>query len=60
MEEVDQYLWQVYLRKPVKSDSSGDFTWKDPAAAKHLGVRSETTARYFATPATLVLPSVAC
>jgi hypothetical protein len=38
MEEVDQYLWQVYLRKPVKTDSSGDFTWKDPAAAKHLGV----------------------
>jgi len=38
MEEVDQYLWEVYQRQPVKSDSSGDFTWKDPAAAKHRGV----------------------
>jgi hypothetical protein len=38
MEEVDQYLWEVYLRQPVKSDSSGDFTWKDPAAAKHKGI----------------------
>jgi hypothetical protein len=38
LEEVDQYLWEVYLRKPVKSDSSGDFTWKDPAAAKRRGI----------------------
>jgi hypothetical protein len=38
LEEVDQYLWEVYLRKPVKSDSSGDFTWKDPAAAKRKGI----------------------
>ena len=38
LEEVDQYLWEVYLRKPVKSDSSGDFTWKDPAAAKKRGI----------------------
>jgi hypothetical protein len=38
MEEVDRYLWEVYLRKPAKVDSSGDFTWKDPAAAKHLGM----------------------
>ena len=38
LEEVDQYLWEVYLRKPVKSDSSGDFTWKDPAAAKHANL----------------------
>ncbi len=38
LEEVDQYLWEVYQRKPVKSDSSGDFTWKDPAAAKHKGI----------------------
>jgi hypothetical protein len=38
LEEVDQYLWEVYQRQPVKSDSSGDFTWKDPAAAKHRGV----------------------
>jgi hypothetical protein len=38
MEEVDQYLWSVYQRQPVKSDSSGDFTWKDPAAAKRRGI----------------------
>jgi hypothetical protein len=36
MDEVDRYLWQVYEREPVKKDSSGDFTWKDPAAAKRL------------------------
>jgi hypothetical protein len=35
---VEQYLWAVYLRKPVKADSTGDFTWKDQAAAKHLGM----------------------
>lgn len=35
---VVQYLWEVYLRKPVKSDSTGDFTWKDKAAAKRLGM----------------------
>jgi hypothetical protein len=35
---VDQYLWEVYQRKPVKSDSTGDFTWKDQAAAKRLGL----------------------
>jgi hypothetical protein len=35
---VEQYLWEVYQRKPTKSDSTGDFTWKDPAAAKRLGV----------------------
>jgi hypothetical protein len=35
---VDRYLWEVYQRKPIKSDSTGDFTWKDPAAAKRLGV----------------------
>jgi hypothetical protein len=38
MDEVDQYLWEVYQRKPVKSDNSGDFTWKDPAAAKRRGI----------------------
>ncbi len=36
MEEVDRYLWDVYERTPTKKDSSGDFTWKDPAAAKRL------------------------
>jgi len=35
---VDRYLWEVYQRKPFKSDSTGDFTWKDPAAAKRLGM----------------------
>src|ERR1700721_585778 len=32
MAAVDDYLWQVYMREPVKKDNSGDFTWKDPAA----------------------------
>jgi len=36
MDAVDDYLWQVYMRTPVKKDSSGDFTWKDPAAAKRM------------------------
>ena len=36
MAAVDDYLWQVYMRTPVKKDSSGDFTWKDPAAAKRI------------------------
>lgn len=36
MDEVDRYLWDVYERAPVKKDSSGDFSWKDPAAAKRL------------------------
>src|SRR5690242_7331005 len=36
LEEVDRYLWQVYERSPVKKDSSGDFTWKDQAAAKRM------------------------
>ena len=35
---VAQYLWEVYQRKPVKVDSTGDFTWKDPAAAKRRGI----------------------
>jgi hypothetical protein len=38
MQKVDRYLWDVYQRLTTKSDSSGDFTWKDPAAAKHRGV----------------------
>ena len=39
---VDRYLWEVYQRKPVKSDSTGDFTWKDPAAAKRLSMSLKT------------------
>ena len=38
LDEVDQYLWEVYQRAPVKKDGSGDFTWKDPQAAKRFGV----------------------
>jgi hypothetical protein len=38
MAEVDAYLWEVYRRSPTKRDSTGDFTWKDPAAAKRFGV----------------------
>jgi hypothetical protein len=38
MEEVDNYLWEVYQREPVKKDGAGDFTWKDPAAAKRLSM----------------------
>ncbi|HEY7248616.1 MAG TPA: hypothetical protein VH678_32535 [Xanthobacteraceae bacterium] len=37
-DEVDDYLWKVYQRVPVKKDGTGDFTWKDPAAAKHAGL----------------------
>ena len=37
MDQVDAYLWSVYQRQPTKKDSTGDFTWKDPAAAKRLG-----------------------
>jgi hypothetical protein len=38
MEEVDRYLWDVYQRQPIKKDHSGDFTWKDPASAKRMGL----------------------
>jgi hypothetical protein len=38
IDPVEKYLWEVYQRKTVKSDSSGDFTWKDPAAAKRRGL----------------------
>ena len=41
-DEVDQYLWAVYERSPTKQDSTGDFTWKDPAAATHLGMPLKT------------------
>ena len=42
MDEVDQYLWAVYERSPTKQDSTGDFTWKDAAAALHLGMSLKT------------------
>jgi hypothetical protein len=38
MDEVDDYLWEVYQRLPLKKDSSGDFSWKDPAAAQRMGI----------------------
>jgi hypothetical protein len=38
MDEVNQYLWTVYERSPTKRDGSGDFTWKDIAAAARLGM----------------------
>jgi hypothetical protein len=41
IEDVDAYLWEVYQRAPVKSDNSGDFSWKDAAAAKHAGMSLE-------------------
>jgi hypothetical protein len=37
-DEVEQYLWKVYQREPVKKDGSGDFTWKDQAAAKRMSM----------------------
>jgi hypothetical protein len=37
MREVDLYLWEVYQRQPVKKDGTGDFSWKDPAAATRVG-----------------------
>src|SRR5262249_31040281 len=37
-DEVEDYLWEVYQRSPTKKDGSGDFTWKDPAAAKRMGM----------------------
>lgn len=38
LEEVDRYLWNVYERSKTKKDASGDFTWKDEAAAARLGL----------------------
>ena len=34
---VDEYLCGVYWRMPRKTDDSGDFTWKDAAAAARVG-----------------------
>jgi hypothetical protein len=38
LDEVNQYLWTVYERSTLKRDGSGDFTWKDVAAAARLGM----------------------
>jgi hypothetical protein len=37
-DDIDQYLWKVYERSATKRDASGDFTWKDEAAAARLGL----------------------
>ena len=37
-DEIDEYLWNVYQRSSTKRDASGDFTWKDEAAAARLGL----------------------
>jgi len=42
VDEVSEYLWEVYQRAPVKKDGTGDFTWKDPAAAKRRGMSLQT------------------
>src|SRR5262249_46934659 len=41
LDEIDDYLWEVYQRQPIKKDSTGDFSWKDPAAAKRMGLSLE-------------------
>jgi len=38
LEGIDDYLWEVYQRAPIKKDSTGDFTWKDPTAANRMGL----------------------
>jgi hypothetical protein len=38
LNEIDEYLWSVYERSGTKRDSTGDFTWKDEAAAARLGL----------------------
>jgi hypothetical protein len=36
--DAGEYLWDVYRRVPTKRDRSGDFTWKDPTAAKRVSM----------------------
>lgn len=38
LDDINEYLWSVYQRAGAKRDSSGDFTWKDAAAAARLGL----------------------
>jgi hypothetical protein len=38
MDEVDRYLWEVYQRQAIKRDRSGDFSWKDPSAARRVNM----------------------
>jgi hypothetical protein len=41
IDEVKEYLWSVYQRSKTKTDSHGDFTWKDGAAAARAGMPLE-------------------
>ena len=41
LNDVDRYLWAVYQRSPTKRDSTGDFTWKDIAAAAQVEMSLE-------------------
>jgi hypothetical protein len=41
VDEVKSYLWSVYQRSSAKTDSHGDFTWKDVAAADVWGLSME-------------------
>src|SRR4051794_4078300 len=38
MDEVDEYLWEVYRRGPAPRDSPGGLPPEDPAAAPRLGL----------------------
>ena len=38
LDAMNQYLWNAYQRSPIKRDQSGDFTWKDVAAAARIGM----------------------
>ena len=40
-ESIDDYLFEAYRRLPQKRDASGDFTWKDVAAATRMGLSLE-------------------
>jgi hypothetical protein len=40
-ESIDDYLFAAYRRLPLKHDASGDFTWKDVAAAARMGLSLE-------------------
>jgi hypothetical protein len=41
LDEVKEYLWRVYQRSSTKSDSHGDFTWKDATAADLWGLSTQ-------------------
>jgi hypothetical protein len=41
LDEVKEYLWRVYQRSSTKTDSHGDFTWKDATAADLWGLSTQ-------------------